>query len=49
MLASAPVGDRTLDGIDLLRFDDEGRICEMAVYVRRFSGSRLARRCKIPA
>jgi hypothetical protein len=35
---SARVGDRELDGIDLLRFDDEGRINEMAVYVRPMSG-----------
>jgi len=39
MLAfSARVGDRELDGIDLLRFDGEGRIREMAVYVRPLSG-----------
>ena len=35
---SARVGDRTLDGIDLLRFDDEGKVCELAVYVRPLSG-----------
>jgi hypothetical protein len=35
---SARVGDRELDGIDLLRFDDEGRIREMAVYIRPMSG-----------
>ena len=35
---SAHVGDRELDGIDLLRFDDEGRVREMAVYVRPMSG-----------
>ena len=39
MLAfSATVGNRGLDGIDLLRFDDEGRVCEMAVYIRPLSG-----------
>ena len=39
MLAfSARVGDRELDGIDLLRFDGEGRIREMAVYIRPISG-----------
>jgi hypothetical protein len=32
------VGDRELDGIDFLRFDGEGRINEMAVYVRPMSG-----------
>jgi hypothetical protein len=35
---SARVGDRALDGIDLLRFDDQGKICEMAVYIRPLSG-----------
>ena len=35
---SATVGDRELDGIDFLRFDDEGRVREMAVYVRPMSG-----------
>jgi hypothetical protein len=35
---SARVGDRELDGIDLLRFDGDGRIKEMAVYVRPMSG-----------
>jgi len=39
MLAfSASVGSRKLDGIDLLRFDAEGKICEMAVYIRPLSG-----------
>src|SRR5262245_21551077 len=35
---SARVGDRELDGIDFLEFDDEGRINRMAVYVRPMSG-----------
>jgi SnoaL-like domain len=35
---SARVGDRELDGIDLLRFDGEGKVREMAVYVRPMSG-----------
>lgn len=35
---SARVGERELEGIDLLRFDDEGRVREMAVYVRPMSG-----------
>jgi hypothetical protein len=35
---SARVGDRELDGIDFLHFDDEGRINDMAVYVRPMSG-----------
>jgi hypothetical protein len=39
MLAfSARVGDKEIDGIDLLRFDSEGRIGEMQVYVRPMSG-----------
>jgi hypothetical protein len=35
---SARVGDRELDGVDLLRFDGAGRVREMAVYVRPISG-----------
>jgi hypothetical protein len=35
---SARVGDRELDGIDFLRFDEDGRVKEMAVYVRPMSG-----------
>lgn len=35
---SARIGDRELDGIDLLRFDGDGRVREMAVYVRPMSG-----------
>lgn len=39
MLAfGARVGDRELEGIDLLRFDGEGRVREMAVYIRPLSG-----------
>jgi hypothetical protein len=39
MLAfSTRVGDRELDGIDFLRFDADGRVKEMAVYVRPMSG-----------
>jgi SnoaL-like domain len=36
---SARVGDRELDGIDLLRFDGGGRVSELAVYVRPLSGA----------
>src|SRR5689334_22930134 len=35
---SARVGDRELDGIDLLHFGTDGRIDRMAVYVRPMSG-----------
>ena len=35
---SASVGDRALDGIDLLRFDEQGKVCEMSVYIRPLSG-----------
>jgi hypothetical protein len=39
MLAfSARVGDRELDGVDLLRFDGAGKVREMAVYIRPLSG-----------
>ncbi len=35
---SATVGDRELDGVDLLRFDGEGKVREMTVYIRPMSG-----------
>lgn len=35
---SARIGDRELDGIDLLRFNAGGKVEEMAVYVRPMSG-----------
>ena len=35
---SAKVGDRELDGVDLLRFDGDGKVREMAVYIRPMSG-----------
>ncbi len=38
LMFSARVGDRELEGIDLLHFDDDGRINDMAVYVRPMSG-----------
>jgi ketosteroid isomerase-like protein len=37
---SARAGDKELDGIDLLRFDSDGKIREMQVYVRPLSGVR---------
>jgi hypothetical protein len=39
MLAfSARVGDREVDGIDLLRFDADGKVRALTVYVRPLSG-----------
>jgi SnoaL-like domain len=35
---SARVGTRELDGIDLIRFDADGRVRELAVYVRPMTG-----------
>ncbi len=35
---TATVGDRELDGIDFLHFDDEGRVNRMEVFVRPMSG-----------
>lgn len=37
---SARVGDRELEGVDLLRFDTEGRIVELTVMIRPLSGLR---------
>jgi hypothetical protein len=36
---SARIGDRELEGIDLLHFDDQGKVNDMAVYVRPMSGT----------
>lgn len=38
LVFEARVGDRELQGIDLLRFDDEGRVRELTVMVRPMSG-----------
>jgi hypothetical protein len=38
LVFKARVGDRELEGIDYLRFEDDGRIGEMAVMVRPASG-----------
>ena len=38
LMFEARVGDRELQGVDILRFDDEGRIREMIVMVRPMSG-----------
>ena len=53
---SAAVGDKALKGIDMIRFDDEGRIVEFEVMIRPFNalqalgaemGARLAQ--QLPA
>jgi hypothetical protein len=38
LLFEARVGDRELNGVDILRFDPEGKIAEMAVMIRPLSG-----------
>jgi len=38
LVFKARVGHRELDGIDHLRFDGEGRVCELMVFVRPMSG-----------
>ena len=38
LLFSARVGDREVDGVDLLRFDGEGKVRELTVMVRPMSG-----------
>lgn len=38
LIFSARVGDRELDGLDLMRFDADGRIRELMVMVRPLSG-----------
>ena len=38
LLFKARVGEREIDGLDVLRFDDDGRIRELMVMVRPMSG-----------
>lgn len=38
LVFEARVGDRQLSGIDMLRFDDEGKVRELTVMIRPFSG-----------
>jgi hypothetical protein len=38
LIFKARVGDRDVDGLDLLRFDDDGLISELMVMVRPMSG-----------
>jgi SnoaL-like domain len=35
---SARVGEKELDGIDLVRFDEDGKVREMMVFIRPMSG-----------
>ena len=38
LIFKARVGDRQLDGLDLLRFDRDGKVAELVVMVRPMSG-----------
>jgi hypothetical protein len=38
LMFSARIGDRELDGIDYLHFGSDGRVDQLAVYVRPMSG-----------
>ena len=38
LLFSARVGDREVDGIDLLRFDGDGKVRELMVMIRPLTG-----------
>jgi len=40
LIFRARVGDRTLDGLDLLRFDEDGLVSELTVMVRPMSGTQ---------
>ena len=39
LIFRARVGDRDLEGIDILRFDDEGRVHDFTVMVRPLTGA----------
>jgi hypothetical protein len=38
LIFKARVGEREVDGVDLLRFDDQGKVSELLVMVRPMSG-----------
>ena len=38
LIFEAKVGDRELQGVDILRFDDEGRVDELTVMIRPLTG-----------
>ena len=38
LVFEAKVGDRELNGVDILKFDDDGKVAEMMVMVRPMSG-----------
>jgi hypothetical protein len=38
LIFTARVGDRELDGLDMLRFDGDGKVAELTVMVRPLSG-----------
>jgi hypothetical protein len=38
LIFKARVGDREVDGLDLLRFDGDGKVAELMVMVRPMSG-----------
>jgi hypothetical protein len=38
LIFAARVGDRDVDGLDLLRFDGDGKVAELTVMVRPMSG-----------
>jgi len=38
LIFRARVGEREIDGLDLLRFDDDGQVAELTVMVRPMSG-----------
>jgi len=40
---STRVGDRVLEGVDLLRYDDDGQVCELVVMMRPASGLAAVR------
>lgn len=47
LMFEARVGDRQLQGVDILRFDDDDRIAELTVMVRPMSGmNALAERMR---
>jgi ketosteroid isomerase-like protein len=49
LIFRARVGDRSLEGVDLIRFDDDGLIAELTVFVRPLSAIMALGEAMAPA
>ena len=49
LVYEAEVGDQTVQGVDLIRFDAEGRVAEITVFLRPASGLEATRQAMVSA